>query len=557
MTPRFGRYEVTHKLGEGAMAAVFLARDPVLTRSVAIKVLHQNVAGGKTVLQRFFNEAKTVANIRNPHVVEVFDFGREGSEYYLVMEFVDGLSLHGVLKQLRPDEPLSDLLTAALLCQAAEGLDSAARHGVVHRDIKPENLMINQQGYMKIADFGIAHLQDESLTRTGAVLGSPLYMSPEQVRGAKPITSQSDMFSMGAVLYRCLAGAPPFSAATLKELYVKIAREPHTALWHIRPDLDPALSGLVETLLQKDPAQRGGGPRWMRAELRAYLLSKGVDDPTDLVSRHLRELAQRGIQTTWRLGPNEPILPRTVAATAPMLPDTASATGYAPSRAIPDETRKPGQTQTMPTQTLAVRKTNRLRFYQLLAIIGVVAVGFAGANKAYSKWFKRIKVQRAPAGWAPASHSAGMSGSTTDFSPSSAGPGSPTGVTGPDIHWGSNGTGSVPDLYEQMFPDPMATSIPDAGTGNPADAKPPAEKAVVETVSLLVQSSPPFAFVFLDGRAMGVTPIRLPDVESGPHRLLIQGRTGEPMDTLLRLPPGRRAIKVQLDPGAIAFENEE
>lgn len=543
---RFGRYEVVCKLGEGAMAAVFLARDPVLTRSVAIKVLHQNVATGKTVLQRFFNEAKTVANVRNPHVVEVFDFGREGSEYYLVMEFVDGLSLQGVLKQLRPGHPgdpagagpshqpqsgeaLPDILTAALLCQAAEGLDIAGRHGVVHRDIKPENLMINQQGYMKIADFGIAHLQDESLTRTGAVLGSPLYMSPEQVRGAKPITSQSDMFSMGAVLYRCITGRPPFTSATLKDLYFKIAREPHADIRTVRPDLDPSLAGLVETLLRKDPAHRGGGPRWMRAELRAYLLSQGVDDPTDRVCRHLRELARRGIQTTWRLGPQEAVLPRTVAATSPMDHVAAPRPGYALPRTVQDGDGSIRESRKTLGRPKASRPVFRALAALMLATLILAAFTLAGIYLIDPDLSVRFH--------------AGAARKDGRVSPPEPRVGlqAPAHPVGPAPATGTRVKGL------RMGEEPRQQDVPPVPSGKPAAG----------TTSLLVQSSPPFAKVFLDGRAMGVTPIRLPDMVAGPHRLLIQGRSGLPMDTILELPPERITLKVHLDPGAIAFETEE
>src|SRR5690606_22062213 len=205
----------------GAMAKVFLARDPVLSRLVAVKVLHADLAERKDVLQRFFNEARTVAMVRSPHVVDVFDFGQEGNDLFLVMEFVDGVSLQELHRRLSAraglaakGSPLDAALAASLISQAAEGLSLAARHGVVHRDIKPVNLMINRQGYLKISDFGIAHVQDDSLTKTGAVLGSPLFMSPEQARGLKPITFQADMFSLGSVFYCCLAGHPPFRGTT-------------------------------------------------------------------------------------------------------------------------------------------------------------------------------------------------------------------------------------------------------------------------------------------------------------------------------------------------------
>ncbi|HKP95919.1 MAG TPA: serine/threonine-protein kinase, partial [Fibrobacteria bacterium] len=324
-----------YKLGQGAMARVFLARDPVLSRFVAVKVLHAELAARRDVLQRFFNEARTVAAVRSPHVVEVFDFGQEGKDLYLVMEFVDGLSLHGMLRQLRHDQghpdrpegsgasfreaplyfdPLDATVAAALMCQAAEGLSVAARHGVVHRDVKPENLMINTQGYLKISDFGIAHVQDDSITKTGAVLGSPLFMSPEQARGLKPITSQADMFSLGGVFYSCLVGHPPFQGRNVTDLFRKIATEPHTPLWRLRPDLDPSLGNLIETLLRKDPAARGGGPRWLHRQLKGYLMASGVMDPAELIGAYLQELSSRGIQTTWRMDAPDPLHASTLPA---------------------------------------------------------------------------------------------------------------------------------------------------------------------------------------------------------------------------------------------------
>ncbi|MEO7779966.1 MAG: serine/threonine-protein kinase, partial [Fibrobacteria bacterium] len=318
MLSRYGRYEVLYKLGQGAMAQVFLARDPLLMRFVAVKILHADLAARKDVLQRFFTEARTVAAVRNPHVVEVFDFGQEGKDLFLVMEFVDGLSLHALLRRIglhnpeaenppvpsgRPipsPRPLGEALTAALMCQAAEGLSVAAQHGVVHRDIKPENLMINQQGYLKISDFGIAHVQDESITKTGAVLGSPLFMSPEQARGLKPITSQADMFSLGAVFYACLAGFPPFQGRTITEIFRKISSEPHVPIGQIRPGLDPALCALIDTLLQKDPAQRGGGPRWLHRQLKSHLALSAIDAP-ESIAAYLQELSAQGVQTTLRM----------------------------------------------------------------------------------------------------------------------------------------------------------------------------------------------------------------------------------------------------------------
>jgi serine/threonine-protein kinase len=563
MTVRYGRYEVVHKLGEGAMAAVHLGRDPVLMRFVAVKVLHPGVAASKVALQRFCNEARAVARIRSPHVVDVYDFGREGKDHYLVMEFVDGLSLQGVLKQLGATG-LPEVLTASLICQAAEGLDMAARLGVVHRDIKPENLMIDSQGCLKIADFGIAHLQDESLTRTGAVLGSPLYMSPEQVRGAKPITSQSDMFSLGAVLYRCLAGAPPFSSRNLKDLYRKIAAEPHIPLLRVRPDLDPALARLVDTLLRKDPAGRGEGPRWLRSRLRSWLLSRGIDDAPELVAEHLRRLSERGIQTTWRLEATDPI-PRTVAATAPATVmagwpaerESASRQEFRPDpfpldRSQPDGTR-PGAPGRRSGLTLA--------FAALLPFV------LAGGILSYLAYLKSGTTQSpASAGAAsapfhglargPASQS--LAGPDLPASPgyASAADGNRPGDASRErkshnanVREEAEGT---PDASRLRAPasDPGPDSLPDpmpSDAGEPGPAK----------ASLVIHSSPPFAEIYLDGRSLGVAPVTVPELAVGTHRLLAKSRLGRPVDTLIQVQPGRRLVRIRLDGGRIALDAAE
>jgi hypothetical protein len=580
MTLRFGRYEAVGKLGEGAMAAVHLARDPVLDRLVAVKVLHRNVAAGKVPLQRFFNEAKTVARLANPHVVEVFDFGKQGREYYLVMEFVDGRSLSGMLKPPGPGvsgalpetpsqghsgRPLPDDITVSLLCQAAEGLDMAARHGVVHRDIKPENLMINSQGYLKVADFGIAHLQDDSLTRTGAVLGSPLYMSPEQVRGAKPITSQSDMYSLGAVFYRCLTGFPPFASATLKDLFRKIAREAPPPLALVRPGLDPALARLVDTLLQKDPSRRGDGPRWFRAELRAWLLSRGLDDPMETVAGYLRELNRQAASTVWEK-PADAVLPRTVMSTSPMTLEEA-AVSYHAARTQRDDAPHAQWEEPARTRQDAFRlpRPSRTRRWAL------AGAGFLAAVLGLGTMLRLLTGTALQPGPVPVEGTEN-SGETIgdrgqDGSPTARADGGVEAVAGAgngaDEGAGA-GTGSGSDSLDAAGWVEGTGGLDDGagsrggGTGTVASqVTRPADGPGGETGALLVQSAPPFALVFLDGNEMGVTPVQLAALSPGPHRLLIRGRSGASLDTLLEVKPGRRVLRVRLEPEIVALESPE
>jgi eukaryotic-like serine/threonine-protein kinase len=559
---RYGRYEVLYKLGQGAMAQVFLARDPVLNRHVAVKVLHADLASRKDVLQRFFNEARTVAMVRNPHIVEVFDFGQEGKDLYLVMEFVDGLSLHGVLRQMRPppagapdrrqlpsghehdavslSEPLDSTITAALMCQAADGLALAASHGVVHRDIKPENLMINSQGYLKISDFGIAHVQDDSITKTGAVLGSPLFMSPEQARGLKPITSQADMFSLGAVFYSCLAGHPPFQGRSVTDLFRKIAGEAHVPLWRLRPDLDPALAHLVETLLQKKPADRGAGPRWLHRQLKGYLLALGVMDPAELIGSYLQGLSARGIQTTWRMEGSRSGGPATLPlATLPMAAAATERYTRESDRRIPAAVLGPA-----------------------LGVLGLAAAGIAwGLWQWTPASAGRPAAQRTegsamlPGAAQSGSAASGKDASDKDASDKDAGAanGAGTGRNG-DVR--ITDTARIPSAEGHAGARGSGDSLISAVAGNAAEAaqpppaNPPSAAAGSETAVLVLKSSPPFAEAFVDGNYLGVTPVRLAALPPGRHRVILKVKRMPALDTLLTLKPGLQAFKFRLEAGA-------
>jgi serine/threonine protein kinase len=299
---RFGRYNALTKLGQGAMATVYLAEDPALNRMVAIKVIHSHLSGNANLLDRFTVEAKTAAGLRNPNIVEIFDYGLEDGAQYLVMEYIDGPNLQFVLNLLN-GQPMDPAVCAAVICQAADGLVTAEKSGVVHRDIKPENMMFKSDGVLKIADFGIAHISEQNMTQTGSILGSPNFMSPEQVEGKKP-THLTDMFSLGAVLYYCLSGRKPFSGPNIPTIMRQICDLPHEPVASFAPDVDPTLAGLVDTLLQKDPAQRGKGARWVSLQLRTWLTQRGLLDLSEVTRDFLEKTGkQAGSQTVVDLTP--------------------------------------------------------------------------------------------------------------------------------------------------------------------------------------------------------------------------------------------------------------
>ena len=292
-----GRYRILSQLGQGGMATVYLAEDPLLNRLVAIKVIQAHLTSNNSLIDRFTVEAKTIAALRHVNIVEVFDFGFQDNQQFLVMEYIDGQNLQALCSSLA-GKPMSNTVAAAIICMASEGLTSAEKHGVVHRDIKPENLLFNSEGVLKIADFGIAHISDEqSRTQTGAVLGSPNFMSPEQIEGVKP-TNKTDLFSLGGVFYYCLTGKLPFTGPSIPVTMRNICDKPHPSILELNPDADPILVSLIDKVLHKDPAQRGEGARWLANQLRAWLTRRDV---VDIVEHARAFIIGSGVQSNQTL----------------------------------------------------------------------------------------------------------------------------------------------------------------------------------------------------------------------------------------------------------------
>src|ERR1700733_8812315 len=209
---RFGRYEIIAELGRGAMGVVYKARDPKIDRFVAVKTVNlssQNVEEQHEYRERFFHEAQAAGRLLHPGIVTIFDTGEEPESRipYLVMEYIPGQSLDRLLAEKTKKLPLD---TALLLAgELAEALDHAHGQGVVHRDMKPANILVTPEGHAKIADFGIAKMNQANLTLPGHVLGTPAYMSPEQLEGVR-VDHRSDLFSLGGILYRMVTGYAPF-----------------------------------------------------------------------------------------------------------------------------------------------------------------------------------------------------------------------------------------------------------------------------------------------------------------------------------------------------------
>ncbi len=266
---RMGRFQIEKELGRGAMGVVYEARDPALDRTVALKTVM--LTGDSTERAayeaRFMQEARAAGRLSHPAVITIYDVGREGEMAWIAMERLHGVDLRQQLAQGRP--PMRAALTLAV--QVAEGLAYAHQHGVVHRDIKPANIMLLKGGRAKIMDFGIARLQISDIkTQTGVVLGTPRYMSPEQLAG-RPLDHRSDIFSLGSVIYEMLTGQAPFTGADVSQLMHNIANAPHVAPSRVANGLPPMLDLVIARALEKDPGRRYQSAQELADDLESAL----------------------------------------------------------------------------------------------------------------------------------------------------------------------------------------------------------------------------------------------------------------------------------------------
>ena len=244
-----GRYEVIDLLGEGGMGVVYRGRDPRIGRVVAIKVLRVD---SDDLRFRFEREARSSGNLSHSNIVTIFDYGEHEGQPFIVMEFVEGVTL---AQQIAARAPMSTAAKLDLMEMLASGLGYAHRQGVVHRDIKPANLMIDRYGVLKILDFGIARIEDSSATKAGTMVGTPNYMSPEQVQG-RVLDARSDIFSVGAVFYELLSYQQAFVGESLHGILDQVLHVQPDPLAGICPGLDPAIVAIVTRALEKDPADR-------------------------------------------------------------------------------------------------------------------------------------------------------------------------------------------------------------------------------------------------------------------------------------------------------------
>jgi len=247
-----GRYEVVKELSrEGGMGVVFLAHDPNLDMAVVLKVMRQEWVSSQEMVSRFVDEARALGRLDHPSIVRVYNADEDNGVVYIVMEFIEGESLNEAMEKryLNPKD------ISRLGADIAEALDYAHQKGIIHRDIKPSNILIRKDGRVKITDFGIAHIEDLKKTQVGVTMGTPPYMSPEQVKG-EVIDGRSDLFSLGIVLYELSTGERPFKGKTREATFEAIRQESPVEPAKINPSIPKDLSQIIMKCLRKKPADR-------------------------------------------------------------------------------------------------------------------------------------------------------------------------------------------------------------------------------------------------------------------------------------------------------------
>jgi hypothetical protein len=287
-----GKYKIIEKLGVGGMGTVYKAKQLSLSRMVAVKALPQRLTSDTAFVQRFLNEARAIAALNHPNIVQIFDVGKEGETYYYTMELVEGVSLEDIVQKR---EPVPVKRAISIISSVAKALAYTHRRSIVHRDIKPSNIMIDRSGRIKLADFGLALREDSArLTIEGGIIGTPEFMSPEQASG-KTATALSDIYSLGVVFYEMVTGRSPFEAETSLAVIARIRTEAPEPPRSINPDLPPEIEEIILKMMAKEPEQRYQNCREIMIDLKLFRAGESMTPPTAIRSLPASPFRKRAI----------------------------------------------------------------------------------------------------------------------------------------------------------------------------------------------------------------------------------------------------------------------
>lgn len=318
---RFGKYEIVKKLGQGGMGAVYLAKDVSLDRRVALKTMTKELASRADFVARFEREARAMAKVQHPNIVQIYDVNEPGAPPFAAIEFIDGQSLQNWMNQLKKLS-IADALHATVVC--CEALKVAHDQNTIHRDIKPDNILVTSKGVIKVADFGLAKATDEdvSMTQSGTGLGTPLYMAPEQARNAKHVDQRTDVYALGCMLYYFVTGKLPYMGTSTLELIMAKEQGRYTPPRKLNPEVPDRLDLIIGKMIEKDPKNR--------------YASCGE------VARDLTALGLVGDSLSFITAPDKATLGRRTTSAA-AAPAPAKATGVVPRSSAADAARQESQ----------------------------------------------------------------------------------------------------------------------------------------------------------------------------------------------------------------------
>jgi serine/threonine-protein kinase len=396
MLRKLEKYEVLDEIGHGGMATVYRARDSSLDRFVALKVLHPHLQRTSEARARFTREAKSVARLRHPHILEIYDYSGEASdETYIAAELLTGPTLKDFVlkhKEVPPE------VAVCIALQLADALSEAHAKGIIHRDVKPENVLIHEDRCVKLTDFGIAHMVDtHTFTATGQILGSPGHMAPEQVEGGT-CDARSDVFSLGTVLYFCATGRLPFIGRNPHHLLKLLLGGEYPDPLRLRPVVGEELAGIMNKALARAPVDRFQSAAEMAGELRAFLVEMGIDDPNEMLARYLadpeevsREVHHQSLEMLLAIG--------AAAAKAGDVPKAQAALSRA--LALDD-----GNERALKLLGSLGRRRRRNRLIAVVA--STLAVAMAGAG--YAAWLRAEVETQTPETGDPSGETSGTDG---------------------------------------------------------------------------------------------------------------------------------------------------
>jgi serine/threonine-protein kinase len=466
MKTQLGHYDIVSELGRGGMGVVYKGYETSLNRYVAIKVLAESLAHDASVKERFLREARSMAALNDPHIIQIYFIGDDEGQTYFVMEFVDGESLGSVLKRevkLKPEQ------AAKIVCQTAQGLSTAHDKGVIHRDIKPGNLMLSSRGMVKIADFGIAlTTQDFSkkLTSTGEFVGTPGYLSPEVCLG-KPVDQRSDIFSLGIVLFECLAGRMPFTDESPLGLMLEVVKAEIPDVCTLNSEVDTELSRILQKMIAKDPAERYQSCHELVADLQRHpLVAKG--GPVTLQTKMTAAAATMVGQKTPVSGQRP--LPSTTPTPRPM--PAVGATTPAPSATTAARTQP--DLGAPVHQSVLDRGAAPKRSPLPMAIAAVVFLALVGTAWAFRDQIKGLLQQSTAT---PVASTTTTPATTAPAMPPPPPPPAPPAPSAPAAPTPADATASTGGA------NPPSASVNDILGGKPADTAPANAAAGANTVA--------------------------------------------------------------------------